>query len=410
MVLRSTKFSLWLLVIAFLLLFACGGASSGSEAAKGGAKGAFGKKGGFGAQPPAPVRIAAATTRSVPVEVTSIGAVEPYATVAVRSQVAGILDAVHFSEGQFVQKGAPLFDIDPRPFEEAIREAEANLNRAKAAQAQAEANWERSRTTVDLANTQKGRIEKLVAEGVFSREQLDNITSDVRSKAAAVDAERASVDSAKANVGSVEAALSRAKLNLTYTKIAAPMSGRTGNLVVKQGNLVRGTEAELVSILQLQPIYVTFSVPESQLPEVRSRMQKSQLQVTATLQGLDQAAVAGRVTFLDNAVDPNSGTIKLKGTFGNANSKLWPGQFVNVKLRLSQLTNATVLPPSALMTGQQGEFVFVVKGDSVEQRPVTVVLRGDGFVAISSGVVPGENVVIDGQVRLIPGSKVKVIS
>jgi membrane fusion protein, multidrug efflux system len=409
--LRSTKLVLAFAVAGLLVLFACG---SAGDAAKGGGKGAFGKK-GPGAQPPAPVKIAAVTTRTVPVEVTSIGAVEPYATVSVRSQVAGVLDAVHFNEGEFVRKGDPLFDIDPRPFEEAIREAEANLNRAKAAQAQAEANLERSRTGVELSNTQKGRIEKLVAEGVFSREQLDNVTSDYRSKVAAVDAERANVESAKANVGSVEAALSRAKLNLTYTKIAAPMSGRTGNLAVKQGNVIRATEGELVSILQIQPIYVTFSVPESQLPEVRRRMQSSQLQVTAALQGVDQSEVPGRVTFLDNAVDPNSGTIRLKGTFGNANSKLWPGQFVNVKLRLSQLTNATILPPSALMTGQQGEFVFVVKVDgsgahTVEQRPVTVALRGDGFVAISNGVAPGENVVIDGQVRLIPGSKVKVIS
>jgi membrane fusion protein, multidrug efflux system len=396
----------WLVALAALLAACSSGGAGGDKAGKG----AFGKKGGAFAQGPAPVKVAAVTVRTVPVEVAGVGNVEPYTTIAIRSQVAGILDAVHFSEGEFVRKGDPLFDIDPRPYEEAIREAEANLNRTKAAFNQAEANLERSRTVVELASTQKGRIERLVNEGVFSKEQLDNVSSDVRSKQAAVEAERANVESARASVGAAEAALSRGKLNLTYTKIAAPISGRTGNLAVKQGNLVRGTEAELVSIHQIQPIYVTFSVPEAQLPEVRRRMQRATLQVTATLQGLEQDAVVGQVTFLDNAVDPATGTIRLKGTFGNTNSKLWPGQFVNVRLRLAQLVNATLVPPSALMTGQAGEYVFVVKNGTVEQRPVTVALRGDGFVAISQGVAAGERVVIDGQVRLVPGSKVKVMS
>ena len=404
----STKRSWLALAVTVLSLFACG---SADNAQKGGGKGGSGKKGGPGGQPPAPVKVAAVSTRSVPVEISAVGAVEPYATVAVRSQVAGNLDAVHFKEGEFVRQGDPLFDIDSRPYLEAIQEAEANLNRSKAVLTQSEAALEAAKTSVDLSGTQKGRIEKLVAEGVFAREQLDTANSDYRSKTSAVDGARANIDSAKASVGASESALSRAKLNLTYTKIAAPMSGRTGNLAVKQGNLVQSAATELVSILQIQPIYVTFSVPQDQLPEIRKRMRGSQLQVAASLQGADKDTVQGRVTFLDNAVEAGTGTIRMKGTFGNANSKLWPGQFVNVKLRLSQLRDATIIPAAALMTGQAGEFVFVVKGDqTVEQRPVTVSLRGDGFIALSGGVKPGEMVVIDGQVRLIPGSKVKVIS
>jgi multidrug efflux system membrane fusion protein len=166
-----------------------------------------------------------------------------------------------------------------------------------------------------------------------------------------------------------------------------------------------------VSILQIQPIYVTFAVPQDQLPEIRRRMQSANLQVAASLQGVMPETVLGTVTFLDNAVDPTTGTIRLKGTFPNANSKLWPGQFVNVKLRLTQLGNATVVPPAALMTGQQGEYVYVVKPDqTVEQRPVAVVLRGDGFIAVTGGLAAGDRVVVDGQVRLVPGSKVRVMS
>jgi multidrug efflux system membrane fusion protein len=386
-------------------LAACSGGTAGTKDGEG--KAAFSKKGGGAA----PVRTVMIGTRTVPVEITAVGAVEPYATVAVRSQVAGTLTAVHFQEGQFVKQGELLFEIDARPYEEAIREADANLARSKATLGQAQANLERARTTVDLSNTQKARIEKLVSEGVFSREQLDNAVSDAKAKAADVEADRANVESARAAVGASEAALSRAKLDLTYTKIAAPMSGRTGNLSVKQGNLVRGTDAELVSILQLQPIYVTFAIPETQLPEERRRMQASKLQVTANIQGTVQDSAQGSVTFLDNAVDPTTGTIRLKGTFTNGDAKLWPGQFVNVQLRLSEMRDATVVPTAAVMNGQDGEYVFVVKQDqTVEQRPVAIALRGSGFAAISSGVAPGERVVVDGQVRLVPGSKVRVIS
>ena len=400
-----TNCSRWILALSIASLVVGCSNSGGAQKSEGG------KKGGPGGQLAAPVKIAAVTSRTVPVEVTSVGAVEPYATIGVRSQIVGNLDRVYFKEGDFVRQGDPLFDIDPRPYEEAIREAEANLNKSKAALAQANASLESAKTAVELSNTQKGRTESLVSQGIFAREQLDTVTSDFRTKTAAVEGEKANIESAKATVGASEAALSRAKLNLTYTKIFAPLSGRTGNLAAKQGNLVQGSATELVSILQIQPIYVTFSVPQGQLPEIRKRMQGSKLNVAASLQGENTDTVDGQVTFLDNSVDPGTGTIRMKGTFANTTSKLWPGQFVNVKLRVSELRNATILPPAALMTGQAGEFVFVVKADqTVEQRPVTIAMRGSDFVAVSGGVTPGENVVIDGQVRLVPGSKVKVVS
>ncbi len=362
------------------------------------------------AEPPAmPVKIATVESRTLPVEVKSVGRVEPYSTVTMKSQITGVLQQVHFEEGQFVKEGDVLFEIDPRPYEEALRQTEATLLRDRALLQQAEANVQRDRAAAEFSASQAARIRKLVAEGVFAQEQLEQAEADLKSKNSSIRADEATVESVRAAVRSDEVGISTAKLNLSYCRISAPVSGRTGNLALKRGNLIKATDVDLVSILQIRPIYVTFAVPQGDLPEVRRRMLDAKLLVTAVIQDVRPDSVEGGVTFLDNAVDPATGTIRLKGTFDNTNDKLWPGQFVEVRLRLNEISGAAVVPPQAVLSGQLGDYVYVVKPDNtVEQRLVKISLRTDQFLAVAQGLQPGEKVVTDGQVRLAPGSKVKV--
>lgn len=358
--------------------------------------------------PAMPVKIATVETRTLPVEVKAVGRVEPYATVTVKSQVTGTLDKVHFEEGDFVKEGDLLFEIDPRPYEEALHQAEASLLKDRALLQQAQANVDRDKAAAEFSSTQAARIHKLADEGIFAREQLDQADADLKSKDSATRADAATVESVRAAMRSDEVAISNARLNLSYCRIPAPMSGRTGNLMLKRGNLIKATDVDLVAIHQIRPIYVTFAVPEGQLPEIRRRMQGSKLQVTAMIQDIRPDSVDGTITFLDNAVEPTTGTIRLKGTFENTNDKLWPGQFVEVRLRLTELANSAVIPPSALQIGQKGDYVYVVKSDdTVEQRSVKISLRGDQFLAVAEGLQPGERVVTDGQVRLAPGVRVR---
>ena len=360
-------------------------------------------------EPPAfPVKIATVETRTLPIEIKAVGRVEPYSTITIKSQITGVLQRVHFEEGQFVKQGDVLFEIDPRPYEEAIHQVEASMYRDRALLQQAQANLERDKAAAEFSGTQAARIRKLTDAGVFAHEQLDQAEADLKSKNSVIRADEASIESARAALRADEASLSNAQLNLSYCKIEAPVSGRTGNLALKLGNLIKATDVELVSILQIRPIYVTFAVPEGQLPEIRRHMQASKLRVTALIQDVTPDSAVGDVTFLDNAVDPSTGMIRLKGTFDNTTEKLWPGQFVEVRLRLSEVLNAPVVPPGAIQTGQKGEFVYVVKADdTVEQRSVTISVRNEQFVAVRQGLQPGERVVTDGQIRLAPGSKVK---
>ncbi len=226
--------------------------------------------------------------------------------------------------------------------------------------------------------------------------------------AEAVRADKAAIESARAAVAADQAAVERAKLDLSYCEIRSPIDGRTGNLSVKQGNVVKATDVELVTINQVQPIYVTFSVPESQLPEVKKYMAQGRVTVFATIPNENVPPEQGVLTFVDNAVDLTTGTIKLKGTFPNPGRKLWPGQFVRVALRLTTQPNAVVVQSQAVQTGQDGKFVFVVKPDmTVESRPVIVGRRIDQEVVIEKGLQAGEVVVTDGQLRLAPGVRVQ---
>jgi multidrug efflux system membrane fusion protein len=362
-----------------------------------------------GPPPGAPVRVARAETRNVPVEIAAVGNVEAYTTIVVKAQIGGALTKVHFEEGQMVRKGDPLFEIDARPYEEAIRQWEANLARENALLRQSEANLGRARSQEEHYGKQAQRYTKLAAEGIFSQEQADQAEVEARGRRTAVRAELANMDSIKAAIAADEAALANARLNLSYCSIASPITGRTGSIHVKQGNLVKANDVELVTIHQIQPVFVTFSIPEEHLTSVRRRVASGSLRVRASIPGDDREAPSGRLTFLDNAVDSSTGTIRLKANFANADSRLWPGQFVDVKLRLEDRPNAVVVPAAALQTGQRGNFVFVVKADqSVEMRAVTPGPRVESLVALNTGLTPGETVVTEGQLRLAPGVKVRV--
>ena len=330
-----------------------------------------------------PVSVAKVVQKTVPIELTSIGSGEAYSTISIKAQVNAVLDQVHFTQGDFVKKGDLLFTLDPRPFQAALDQARATLAHDKA-QAQ-------------LDEVQAQRYEKLLAAGVTPKEQYDQVTASAVAQEAAVQAD--------------EAAVQAAKLQLEYCQIYSPIDGRTGALQVYPGNIVKQNDVPiLVVINQITPLYVDFSIPEQYLGVVKKYMAQGKLRVSATPYG-DTTAETGYLAFVDNAVDSNTGTIKLKATFANPVHRLWPGQFSTVSLRLAEQENATVVPSQAVQTGQSGDFIYVVAQDmTAEQRPVKVARTIGGESVIAQGVAAGEIVVTDGQLRLIPGVKVQLRS
>jgi multidrug efflux system membrane fusion protein len=340
-------------------------------------------KGDPSAAPPAiPVRAAPVVRKSVPVTLTVVGTAEAYSTVAVRSQITGELESVAFADGDEVKKGQVLFSIDRRPFQTALEEAEANLQRDLAQAANARAQTDRYR---DLAQ-----------RGIATKEQLDQFATNAVALDATVAADRAAVESAK--------------VQLTYATIAAPISGRTGKLMVHPGNLVRANDTTpLVVINQVAPIYVSFGIPEAQFAELRRSMAGGSLQVEARPPDDEGRPSRGRVTFFDNAVDPTTGTIEIRATFPNDDHRLWPGQFVNVAVTLGTEADATVVPAAAVQNGQQGQYVFVAKEDgTVELRSVQVSRTAGAETVVRNGVTPGETVVTEGHLRLVPGSRIAI--
>jgi len=332
--------------------------------------------------PRVPVTIADVQQKTVPVQVRVIGNVEAYSTVGVKPQITGEIVGVHFTEGQDVKKGQLLFTFDPRPFEADLLRAQANLaqDEAKAKNAEVEAH----------------RYTKLVEAGVVAKEQAEQIQTNHEAMVATVKADRAQAE--------------YARVQLVYTKIYSPMDGRTGNLMLHRGNVVKANpDNPMITINQVNPIYVTFAVPQQTLPEIKQHMAKGKLKVTAIIQGQEDRPEEGTLTFIDNNVDLNSGTIKLKGTFANQGRRLWPGQYVNVALTLTEEPNAIVVPTQAIQTGQNGSYVFVVKPDlTAESRPVKVERNIDNQAVIESGLSAGEKVVTDGQIRLVTGAKVEI--
>lgn len=399
--------ALWILpFIAFAWLFMSGCTTATTTASSGSGGGGRGRRGGGGGD--VPVTIAQVVQKNVPVEVQVIGNVEAYSTISVKAQVGGQLTDVHFAEGDYVKKGALLFDIDPRPLQAALDQSIANLKRDEATIGQAQANLARDTAQARYAESQATRYADLYKNGIISRDQAEQLRANADASAQAVSADKAAIESAQASIGASKAALENAQVQLSYTKIISPIDGRTGNLSVKRGNVVTPNTLELVTINQVEPIYATFAVPEAQLPAIKRYMAQQTLQVRARPQDDANAEEdIGTLTFVDNSVDVTTGTIKLKGTFPNQGHRLWPGQFVRVTLRLTMQNNALVVPNEAVQTGQNGSYVYVVKQDrTVEQRPVVTGARVDQDMVVDQGLNLGEVVVTQGQLRLAPGSHV----
>jgi multidrug efflux system membrane fusion protein len=390
----TRRFGSFMFILASLLLAGCSGRSAQSAAKTNDA---------------IPVIVATAVRKSMPVEVRVIGNVEAYATITVKAQIGGELQKVYFREGDAVRKGDLLFMIDPRPYQGQVNRVQANLAKDSADLQQAQANLARDKAQEEYPRLQANRYSKLFEEGLLSREQFDQARTQAGAYAETVRADEAAIESSRAAIEADRAALTQAKVQLSYCSIRSPIDGRTGNLMLKQGNVIKANDAELVTINQIEPIYVTFSVPESRLPVIRERMRKEKLAVLAQPQGPNTPVETGVLAFLDNAVDVTTGTIKLKGTFENRLQRLWPGQFVQVSLHLTTQTDAVAVPAQAVQTGQEGQFVFVVKPDMiVDYRPVIVGMAVNQELVIEKGLQAGERVVTEGQLRIAPGNRVQI--
>lgn len=332
--------------------------------------------------PPVPVTVATAQKKDVPLILTAIGTVQAYDTVSIKALVGGQIMRVHVQDGQDVKKGDLLFTIDPRPFQAALDMAQARLARDKAQFVSAEA--------------QARRYADLVKKDYVTKQQSDDATAGAEALAATLKADEADVENAR--------------LNLAYCSIRAPIDGRLGNLLIREGNIVKANDTPfLVTLNQIMPVYVAFSVPEQRLAEIRREMSSGALAVSASFSGQPESTIAGTLTFVDNAVDATTGTILLKATFPNRDKALWPGQYVNISVTLSTLKDAVVVPDEAIMQGQQGSYLYAVKADmTADMRPVVVAQSFGGETALAKGAQAGETVVTDGQLRLTPGAKVEM--
>jgi membrane fusion protein, multidrug efflux system len=330
---------------------------------------------------PVPVVVALAEKRDMPVDLHAIGNVEPYATISIKPQVDGQLAAVHFAEGDRVHKGQLLFTIDQRPFEAALRWAEANLARDQAEAGNAELEFKRR--------------SQLVAQGFVSQDEYDQSAARAASTRAAVKADQAAIENVR--------------LQLQYCSIVAPIDGRVGQILVHAGNIVKQNDTTLAIINQIRPIYVSFAAPEGDLPQVRARAAEGDLTVEAHIAQDPDHVPRGALSFINNTVNTTTGTVLLKGLFANEDEALWPGQFVDVSLTLAIQHDVVVVPNEAIQTGQDGQYVFLVKSDdTAEVRPVTLTRVAGSLAIVGSGLAPGERVVTDGQVRLAAGVKVEI--
>jgi membrane fusion protein, multidrug efflux system len=386
---------------------ACAGTACGSNTSAAGPGGGGRGRGRGGDGAAAPVVTAKVMSKSVPVDLAAIGNVEAYASISLRSQVTGVLEQLSFHEGDLVKQGQLLFTLDRRPFEAALAQADAMMVRDKALLAQAEAQLARDAANAEYMQISAERQQQLTARGIISKDVAEQVRSQADATAALVKADRASIDSARAQLVAQQGAVDAARVSLDYTVIKSPIEGQTGNLGVKVGSLVTANQTELTTIARVQPVLVTFTVPAIHLGTIKSHMASGKLPVTATPQDTAAQPAPGVLSFVDNAVDMTTDTIKLKATFENPDRRLWPGQFARVSLRLTTIDNATVVPSQAVQTGQDGQYVFVVKDDqTVEQRTVAVGQRVEDDTVVQKGLKPGETVVTEGQLRLEPGSRV----
>ncbi len=333
-----------------------------------------------GAPPPAPVRVAPVQVASVPQQLQAIGIVQAYSTAAIKALVSGELVRADFHQGDYVRRGQPLFNIDPRPFQASLAQAEADLAKDEANYAAQEADAR--------------RYAELARQGVISREQNEQMQASARALAASVAADQAAVRSSR--------------LNLSYCSIASPFAGRTGEVLVKPGNVVEANSSVLVTINQVEPIYVSFAVPQQYQGRLRALARGGRLPVRAWPQN-DPRPSLGRLTFVDNAVDNTTGTIRLMGAFANTGRRLWPGEYVNASVTLAVASHALVVPASAVLNGQNGPYVYVATPQgTVMNRDVSTGITHAGLTVIERGVRPGEVVVTDGQIGLYPGAKIHI--
>jgi membrane fusion protein, multidrug efflux system len=398
-----------LIIFLWTAAAASAGCSNNTAAAGPGSGGGGGGRGrgGRGGGGDAPVVTSKVGERDVPIELAAIGNVEAFVSNSVRSQVTGTLVEVAFREGDVVKQGQLLFQLDRRPFEAALAQAEANLTRDKALLAQAEAQLSRDASNAEYQQLTAERQSQLTQRGIISKDQAEQARAAADATAGTVKADKANIESARAQLVAQDAAVANARVQLGYTTIRSPIDGQTGSLAVKVGGLVTANQTELMTIARVQPVYVTFTVPAIHLATIKRHKAEGALPVTAVPQDGDPQGATGALAFVDNAVDMTTDTIKLKATFPNQDRRLWPGQFARVVLRLATLPHAVVVPQQAVQTGQDGQYVFVVKPDStVEQRPVTPGQRVDQDLVIDKGLKPGEVVVTEGQLRLEQGTRV----
>ncbi len=343
---------------------------------------AAGPGGASASRPAAPVVVATVEQRDVPVQIRAIGNVEAYQSVQVKSMVNGQIEKIFFKEGQDVHQGQLLFQLDRRPFEADLEKALGTLRHDEATATQSE--------------LQAKRYTELEQQGVISKEQADQFRAQAKADASAVYADKAAVDAAR--------------VQLAYTDIAAPINARTGAVMIHKGNLVKANDTPyLVQLNQVAPIYVTFSIPETDLAEVRQFAASHQLKVMATPKGQNTTPAVGELTFIDNGVDTTTGTVKLKATFTNKDRRLWPGEFADVVLDLSTRKNAILVPTKAVQSGQQGDYVYVVTPqNTAESRNVQPSGTFQNMTIVSAGVQPGEKVITEGLLRVAPNSKVVV--
>jgi membrane fusion protein, multidrug efflux system len=364
-----------LIVVAFLLLIA--GAAAVAFRYAPGSRAAMPK-----AVAAVPVSVAQVGLKTVPVRLRAIGNVEPFTTVAVKARIDGQIVAVHFKEGDEVHKGDVLFEIDRRPLEAQLRQAQANLRK--------------DRALLDHANEQDKRYKELLEKKFVSPDAYAQIRTNKETAAA-----QASAD---------DAAIQSARLQLEYCTIRSPITGYAGKIQIQEGNLVKANDTiSLVVLNQVVPINASFSVPEQSLAAVRKYQADGELQVTAQVPNSGLPPVPGKLSFIDNSTDATTGTIKLKAEFANRDKALWPGQFVDVVLTLTHQDDAVVVPPTAIQNGPNGQYVFVVMPDrTVELRDVKVSRSEGDFSIVASGVKPGDTVVTVGQLRLAPGTKIAI--
>jgi multidrug efflux system membrane fusion protein len=359
-----------------------------------------------------PVRAVVAAVRDAPLEISAVGNVEAIESVEVKSRIAGQIKGVTFAEGQTVSKGQLLFTMDSEALQRQAAEQQAELERDAAVEQQARAVVARDAASQKQSQSEAEIAQKLGTLGVISGQRVNQLVTTSDTARAALRSDQAAVDAAEGTTKADRARLGQTQLQLSYTHVIAPISGRAGAAMVKTGNMVRENDTTLVSLLQLAPIYITFGIPEQSLSKVQRLNANGPLSVEAS--NSDGSSFEGYLIFIDNRVDATSGTIRLKAVFPNADGALWPGQFVNVHLRLRMETGRIVVPGSAIQNGLDGKYVWLIRFDRATMAPVTVLRtyrseNGPEQAIIGSGISAGDTIVTEGQLRLTPGARIALI-